>query len=1544
MAQDDPWYDAVYAAAAAIFQDMQPENPTTVALADLETVCDRMGVHLAAHELTQAMYDLDASGEMVVQLEAFVSWWLARLRAEEAAEAERIAAQAATAPTAHLWETVVDGDVVYYYDYTTNSTQWTLPELVTAVMTALDGQESIDRQLAALFAKHDVASRGKLDDEEWQGLLIGLGLHADAISLQELTGNNNATDVSYEDLHSWWYANAPQRRRERLADWTEWWQVQDEAKAVFFLNERTQVMQWDHPRIPSAVVAALDGSGGGVSLDDKMIRWFSKLDADSDGVLNQAEVAAMLTQLGQPPAAIPAALQALGMDYDATGLSMDAITPWWKTWEAKGRLGDWEIVASEEEESAPVYYYNWKTGETQWEPPDVAAKMETFLDQWAIPADVPMEERIRRLFVQYDTDETGALDANEVKRLCAALGRPLDPPALASLMRVLDTSGDGYVSLDEFQAWWRAKHAVEERFEEAAGIQSRTDEVRAICAAYMHQSVDVFLATPLESIHVPRLIQALGRTCRGAALLAALHDMDKDGMRTISPDVFVAWYIKYDDACREKETKAHLAKQAKGALDVWTEQMNEQGQVVYMNTRTNEVMWEKPGIQQRMQALMQGADMKAVFQQFDRDQSGTIDASELQALLQALGQPVDDKAKLHDILTIIDTSGDGVVSLDELTTWWICMQRRTIATTNAAELQSQLINYHAVSKEGIKELRKLFDHFDTDKSGSIDRHELKHLLARLGVHPTDAERHKLMKTIDTSGDGEINVDEFIAWWVASHRTKEIQAGAARDGHLLSAIQAQNTAKESDSTSLTTTALNLLSDVSLSALRNTLVDLRYNWTKGAAVDVPPDVDEPVNYGARKFGSHDVSCFPPAVVDTLQAIIDDVVLISPLFLADAAQRIQKMYRAKRARVQLLQTLNERYVHHHDAVTGASYYVNRLTREVRYTKPLLLGQHEILTPRTKLRRQHEERAMRQRRDWMVAAVKDIQTMSPLFRTAAFFVYNLLCDIQAQWRRGIWAALQQRDYVRAQLVAAHFPRQLKKPGPWGDLPLHFAIRHRLGIDVVRRFLESHPEVALLGNASGHTPLHLACRDDASVQVVQALLRTEKGRQACCRATTDTANTPLHLAVLHGAPMAILELLVDADPTAIVVKNKRRRNAFHEAVLSPRPDALDVVKLFVKANPGAINLGTIPAGKEAAWALHLALVHGAEDAMVHYLVALAPDGVRAPFRQLLPLFLAMKHGSSEALIRVVAMETFAALPFTAIQTSKRFNPVHYALLYRLSSDLVLFFLDASPEWASQVNHRLEFPLHLAAAYSADVNLTKKLLLLDPTPARLVNSAGCLPLHLAVTHGDVDVVKKLLQVCPWSLLDTIRRTKYDALMLAAKASRRFPNEPLVDALLFPPKLAPKRAKYKHLDLSPYYVAAHSTTSTMSCFDKLHLLDTCNADDLDAMARKKFQQQFHKPTKDWPVGKILHLMALNPLDAAVQIRSLVSINEIVRTYDDAAREACLEAHDIVRTLQHTMYDFSTHARIQILGQTCLRHLFPTAFAKATYQSRIDPLYK
>ena len=62
----------------------------------------------------------------------------------------------------------------------------------------------------------------------------------------------------------------------------------------------------------------------------------------------------------------------------------------------------------------------------------------------------------------------------------------------------------------------------------------------------------------------------------------------------------------------------------------------------------------------------------------------------------------------------------------------------------------------------VAELKQAFEFFDKDESGFIDKTELGLVLQSLGSRPSDSDLAVLYCEMDPSGDGQIDVNEFIS--------------------------------------------------------------------------------------------------------------------------------------------------------------------------------------------------------------------------------------------------------------------------------------------------------------------------------------------------------------------------------------------------------------------------------------------------------------------------------------------------------------------------------------------------------------------------------------------------------------------------------------------------------------------------------------------------------------------------------------------------------------------------------------------------------------
>jgi len=134
------------------------------------------------------------------------------------------------------------------------------------------------------------------------------------------------------------------------------------------------------------------------------------------------------------------------------------------------------------------------------------------------------------------------------------------------------------------------------------------------------------------------------------------------------------------------------------------------------------------------------ADFRDVFAVFDKDNSGSITADELGAVMKQLGLAPSD-TELQDLINEADTNKDGVINFDEFLI---------------------LMSHNAKPADTDQELLRAFEVFDKDGSGTITTSELKDVLRSLGENLTDEELDEMVKLTDKNGDGVIDYHEFAS--------------------------------------------------------------------------------------------------------------------------------------------------------------------------------------------------------------------------------------------------------------------------------------------------------------------------------------------------------------------------------------------------------------------------------------------------------------------------------------------------------------------------------------------------------------------------------------------------------------------------------------------------------------------------------------------------------------------------------------------------------------------------------------------------------------
>ena len=135
--------------------------------------------------------------------------------------------------------------------------------------------------------------------------------------------------------------------------------------------------------------------------------------------------------------------------------------------------------------------------------------------------------------------------------------------------------------------------------------------------------------------------------------------------------------------------------------------------------------------------LQDSDELKKVFDRFDSNNDGKISVTELDAVLKALGSSVPSK-DLQRVMDDLDSDHDGFISLDEFAVF--CRQ--------------------GCDDGGATELRDAFDLYDQDHNGLISATELHQVLNRLGMNCAVEDCIRMIRSVDSDGDGNVNFDEF----------------------------------------------------------------------------------------------------------------------------------------------------------------------------------------------------------------------------------------------------------------------------------------------------------------------------------------------------------------------------------------------------------------------------------------------------------------------------------------------------------------------------------------------------------------------------------------------------------------------------------------------------------------------------------------------------------------------------------------------------------------------------------------------------------------
>ena len=391
------------------------------------------------------------------------------------------------------------------------------------------------------------------------------------------------------------------------------------------------------------------------------------------------------------------------------------------------------------------------------------------LPAWAVPKrpqsakKMTVEEEREEalgLFKEIDLDDSGALDAAEIKHLLQAMGVKLSDKDVTDAIKAMGNAGKHEVDFESFFLWWQATQS------RAAGMRSKlmnkmklrlrnvqspagskpSTALQAVSSppAKSSEEVKQFFETIdtngnglLDREEVRELSRSLGAELTKGQLTEAMDSMDPQNCG-VDFEQFFQWYTKLDHNLNSAGSFAIR----RGFRSFASKSPSSSASQPKAKSPSRAPM--DPAVKLRLETARVETQQAAAAEKQQPTQSSSSTFQQIEAELGLTGSP-EEAARIAK------------------------MQASVRGKQDRKKVEGLVID-----KE-LKRARTKFDQMDKDGNGRLDGEEM-HALAlwvfesfHPGGQPLPAEEQekeaaKLRNRLDADGDGKLDFDEFAAWF------------------------------------------------------------------------------------------------------------------------------------------------------------------------------------------------------------------------------------------------------------------------------------------------------------------------------------------------------------------------------------------------------------------------------------------------------------------------------------------------------------------------------------------------------------------------------------------------------------------------------------------------------------------------------------------------------------------------------------------------------------------------------------------------------------
>ncbi|KAG7379554.1 hypothetical protein PHYBOEH_011874 [Phytophthora boehmeriae] len=446
----------------------------------------------------------------------------------------------------------------------------------------------------------------------------------------------------------------------------------------------------------------------------------------------------------------------------------------------------WEEVVQEVTEveqmlgSQPtVFYYNAMSGESIWELPSFVrclwnhlgaqelAEQDAQVSVGGIPAFVQsdrsggnsgddareMVQLLRELFVKYDEEKGGYLDAAEFEDLCVHVGQPVNGrEGLLALIREVDpfnviVSAPGEqeqeprVSWDGLRYYWVTNAPFQKRTRLAESLYTSWERVDVL-----HQRT-----TPVLFRHTATLQERWGHPAMEQRVVDRLNQLFSSNKLDMVQKIDLFIDVQWKQQQQHKTATADGVENRHWNLETCWRMLSQLSHPISRREHLQAAMF-------RLQQQFQGPTLA-------NEGEGILSLDE--AVVRAWLHYCAKKVAMRGWEELQDGEGQTYYYHEvDGTTQWDPPQLQTQMVTMLNKLGGGQSNLSAD-----EQIARVFRQYDVDGGGEMTLDEFQHFYRALlgrgsGSSETlsDDQVRQVFSVLDTSGDGSVTLEEFQLWW------------------------------------------------------------------------------------------------------------------------------------------------------------------------------------------------------------------------------------------------------------------------------------------------------------------------------------------------------------------------------------------------------------------------------------------------------------------------------------------------------------------------------------------------------------------------------------------------------------------------------------------------------------------------------------------------------------------------------------------------------------------------------------------------------------